>query len=29
MNLFAEQKQTPRHRKQTYDFQRGEGVEDG
>ena len=25
MKLYTEQKQTQRHRKQTYDYQRGEG----
>jgi len=25
MNLFAKQKQTPRQRKQLYDYQRGRG----
>ena len=29
MNLFTKQKQTQRHGKQTYGFQRGEGVEEG
>ena len=27
MNLFTNQKQTPRHRKQTYGYQRGKGGE--
>ena len=27
MNLFTKQKQTHRHRKQTYDYQRGWGVQ--
>ena len=26
MNLFTKQKQTHKHRKQTYDYQRGKGV---
>ena len=29
MNLFTKQKQTHRHRKQTYGYQRGKGMEDG
>ena len=29
MNLFTKQKQTHRHRKQTYGYQRGKGVEEG
>ena len=28
MNLFAKQKQTHRHGKQIYDYQRGKGVEE-
>ena len=28
MNLFTKQKQTHRHRKQTYDYQRGKGRKD-
>ena len=28
MNLFTKQKQTQRHRKQAYDFQRGKGGRD-
>ena len=28
MNLFTKQKQTQRHRKQTYDYQRGRGIGD-
>ena len=29
MNLFTKQKQTHRHSKQTYGYQRGEGREEG
>ena len=29
MNLFTKQKQTHRHRKQTYSYQRGKGVREG
>ena len=28
INLFTKQKQTHRHRKQTYDYQRGSGGEE-
>ena len=29
MNLFTKQKQTHRHRKQTYGYQRGKGIGEG
>ena len=29
MSLFTKQKQTQRHRKQTYGYQRGEGIGEG
>ena len=29
MNLFIKHKQTYRHRRQNYDYQRGKGVEEG
>ena len=29
MNLFTRQKQTHRHRKETYGYQRGKGVGEG
>ena len=29
MNLFTKEKQTHRHREQTYGYQRGEGVGEG